>query len=629
MTHLLLLRLGPVQDFIAQARRTRDLWLGSFLLSEVSRAAARALVRGGADLIFPALDRADPARLEPRHRPVDDGGNPAESIANQILALAHGDPAAAARAARDEAEEELRRRWELVRHKYGDLLEPAALAAAREQIDTLLEFHAAWAPCAGGDDYASARKAVEAALAARKTLYAFGPWSEQQRGVHKSSLDGARETILRGGPGARAGRGWKELRIGLREELDAVGLLKRAGGEPEQFVPVPTVGLAAWIEHASQVAPGALRELREACAQRPLTRVRRGDLAWLAGFPFDAQIVLPYRWWPYLKEQAQADGGPLDSRAARDEAQAFGERYVRPLLRCVAEPHPFVACLVADGDRMGELLNALAAHGPERHRAVSRALSRFAADARQIVERDHRGVLVYAGGDDVLAFVTLPDALACAGSLRRAFAQSIDLALDGLQGCEGIKRPTLSVGLGVGHVLESLARLLDLGRDAERLAKGDELPELALRRDALAIIVEKRGGQRLSARAPWGQGLKGQLVEDQANLAAGRLPLGKVYELAAMLRRLPDPGRAPEPAFASLLHHEACRILARAAAGTPLARTPSLTPAGVALRLRPDDYPASVAACRDWAERVQIAAFFAAATPRSNAERAPYTRELR
>ena len=58
--HLLLVTLGPVQDFIAQARRTRDLWYGSHMLSELGRAAARALVGGDAQLIFPALAKKRP-----------------------------------------------------------------------------------------------------------------------------------------------------------------------------------------------------------------------------------------------------------------------------------------------------------------------------------------------------------------------------------------------------------------------------------------------------------------------------------------------------------------------------------------------------------------------------------------
>ena len=52
-TYLILVSIGPVQEFIAQARRTRDLWYGSELLSELSRSVARSLADSGAELIFP------------------------------------------------------------------------------------------------------------------------------------------------------------------------------------------------------------------------------------------------------------------------------------------------------------------------------------------------------------------------------------------------------------------------------------------------------------------------------------------------------------------------------------------------------------------------------------------------
>ena len=50
MTRLLEIAVGPVQDFIAAARRCRDLWYGSHLLSELSKAAALALFDGNATL---------------------------------------------------------------------------------------------------------------------------------------------------------------------------------------------------------------------------------------------------------------------------------------------------------------------------------------------------------------------------------------------------------------------------------------------------------------------------------------------------------------------------------------------------------------------------------------------------
>ena len=54
-TSLLAVSIGPVQDFIAAGRKTRDLWFGSTLLGDVSRAAAEHLAGvDGVELIFPA-----------------------------------------------------------------------------------------------------------------------------------------------------------------------------------------------------------------------------------------------------------------------------------------------------------------------------------------------------------------------------------------------------------------------------------------------------------------------------------------------------------------------------------------------------------------------------------------------
>jgi CRISPR-associated protein Cmr2 len=61
--------LGPVQDFIAAAKRCRDLWFGSWLLSELSKSAAQAVAQypgvGHGALIFPYV--ADPQTPRARH----------------------------------------------------------------------------------------------------------------------------------------------------------------------------------------------------------------------------------------------------------------------------------------------------------------------------------------------------------------------------------------------------------------------------------------------------------------------------------------------------------------------------------------------------------------------------------
>jgi CRISPR/Cas system CMR-associated protein Cmr5 small subunit len=61
---LLQISIGPVQDFISAARRTRDLWFGSYLLSEISKAAAKAVKNGGGRLIFPNLDGMSPKEID-------------------------------------------------------------------------------------------------------------------------------------------------------------------------------------------------------------------------------------------------------------------------------------------------------------------------------------------------------------------------------------------------------------------------------------------------------------------------------------------------------------------------------------------------------------------------------------
>jgi CRISPR-associated protein Cmr2 len=52
MTFLFIATIGPVQPFIASARRTRDLYLGSTLLSELSKAAARKIAEQGDGRVY-------------------------------------------------------------------------------------------------------------------------------------------------------------------------------------------------------------------------------------------------------------------------------------------------------------------------------------------------------------------------------------------------------------------------------------------------------------------------------------------------------------------------------------------------------------------------------------------------
>jgi len=596
-SHLLLVTLGPVQDFIAQARRTRDLWYGSHLLSELSRAAARALVKGGALLVFPALERNDP-ELDPCPKPLRPNDSPPLAIANKLLAeVPEGvDPAHLARTVRHE----IQRFWKEdvaapVKQGCRGLLAHDIDAAWDEQIETFLEFAATWAPAGAG--YESARTAGEQAIAGRKNLRDFTPWKHVRQAVPKSSLDGGRETVL-------ARRKARDARLALRyriadaEQLDAVGLVKRAGGKPDQFVPVVNVALGSWVARATAEAGAEIEALRKACLAAGLSRVQRPDLPVAKDFPFDASILLPSRWKAVFEEQGLTG-----------EAEAWGRENVGPLHRQLGEPYPYVACLAADGDRMGRAIERLGLlGGAGAHRKLSRALARFASDARRLVEQEHRGSLVYAGGDDVLGFLPVPETLACTDALRDAFARALAEACDPLPESE---RPTLSAGIGIGHVMESMGELLALGREAERLAKQgrDGEPD----RNALAVVVDKRSGGRSTWRARWDvwEGGPANRLRADADLLAERLPSRKLYEIARTLRRMPEAADGAPASWSRALAREVRRSLGRIHGG---ADTPS--PEDLGLDLDADAAYARVHGhVRRWVERMLVARTLAMAVP--------------
>jgi len=55
MSKTLQFTLGPVQGFVAQARRTRDFWAGSFLLSYLTGKAMLTVINNDGKIIFPAV----------------------------------------------------------------------------------------------------------------------------------------------------------------------------------------------------------------------------------------------------------------------------------------------------------------------------------------------------------------------------------------------------------------------------------------------------------------------------------------------------------------------------------------------------------------------------------------------
>ncbi len=146
-------------------------------------------------------------------------------------------------------------------------------------------------------------------------------------------------------------------------------------------------------------------------------------------------------------------------------------------------PSPFYALLVMDGDAIGKLLSTAAKAG--RERAVSEALRRFTGTVVGLVEEKYDGALVYAGGDDVKAFLPLTTAIPCAIALHRAYLETMAPVARTLP-----VNPTISAGLVFAHYHVPLSTVI---REAHHLL--DEVAKDGNGRDSIAVSVLKPSGK--------------------------------------------------------------------------------------------------------------------------------------
>ena len=525
---LVTLSLGPVQSLIGAARSTRDLWCGSWLLSEAARAAARILHehRPGC-LIFPCPE-SPASDLEPRDRPED-----AANIANILRAEGVFPNAAAARALCEEAKSAAVARLTALGNSARNEMErmgrPVREEVWRAQIDDILEGFAAWASIPADGEYKSASQRLGDALAARKATRDFRACKPLAvEGLPKSSLDGALETVLPVWP--KADRARRKLRLSDGEQLDALGIMKRLAGDSDRFTAFARIAADSWIERLSSAQQQALRAAYEPLVGLDLTTRTRGNDGIYKALPFDAMLLYAFRMDNALS-QASDDG---ERRALRDLRQCIEwiSREKAPAGGRAGAPIPYAAILKADGDRMGALLSDVGS--ADHARSISRALHGFASDVRGIV-REHRGHAIYAGGDDVLALLPLAGARECAEALARAFADSL-AAIAAEMNVPADERPTLSVGLGVGHVMEPMDALRARAERAERAAKGDatETP-----RNALAVMLGVRSGAEICWRAQWSDVPALRALDRMIGaFRAGALPTRAAYDLRAIDRRL-------------------------------------------------------------------------------------------
>ena len=280
--------------------------------------------------------------------------------------------------------------------------------------------------------------------------------------------------------------------------------------------------------------------------------------------PEDRAPALP-RKLAHLKSSLAAKVPAALDRLREDES---GDSELHQLENAIKDlfghkPDAYYALILFDGDRMGQILSgekedctityldsfhpkvrngfteqaekssAIKEYGkskravsPNRHLAISAALNDFALHVvPQVVESEHRGRVIYAGGDDVLAMLPVAELLSVMPRLRQTYSgvatgdEKLDwgaatgnrhrlLCKDGFalmperNGSRQLLRlmgegATASCGAVVAHHQTPLSSVLRELRQAEQRAKHEG------GRNAFSLTILKRSGGALRFTDQW------------------------------------------------------------------------------------------------------------------------------
>lgn len=466
--YLFIFTIGPVQSFIAEARRTADLYAGSKILSQLSAAAAKKITEPH-ELIFPHPDTLQGKTSAPNKLvavlKIDDGqdaGLAIEAVAND---------------ARKAAEASWQHMASVALFELG-LQDSKFHPLWERQKQNSLEFYWVALPVTG--DYMQTYREANAALDARKRARLFVQSAED--GL-KDSLSGLRQALrTHTEPSVEF---WQKIRLSKPENarrvkkyerLDTIAAIKRFGVESDNYPSVSTIASMDFVHG-----------LEPADKERLIDKINTTNQFYTVndfgrGFPYDGDLLYTSTYQTQRLEASYDTTRIENTRPVVDE--------LRRLHNKMGAPTPYYAILIMDGDSMGKHLSSC--HSKMQHQNISKRLAEFASSMDMLIQQ-HHGCLVYAGGDDVLAFLPLSTVLTAAATINQHFQQYF---ADWQEMGQAFPF-TMSAGIAVVHHMSPLDWALTEARAAERVAKNK------YNRNVIVMRLLKRSGDSRQMGGRW------------------------------------------------------------------------------------------------------------------------------
>lgn len=503
---------SPVQDFVSQARRTRDLWAGSYLLSWLAGQAMQALVcpQQGGKIILPDVD-TDPLFCQicsPETISLEDKAAYLGSLPNRFTASIPEtlDGIACANALNDA--------WQQVVKEVYAVVDTFFTTDQKSLWEGQTEnfWECTWVL---GD--------ATFLLDQRKNLRLQRPRPEKGE---KCTVCGVRQELSgEEFPKRKAIKKWWEklrqdssekkihgLDLKENERLCSICLIKRIfphvspkaiGWQVPEFYPSTNyLSAVDWIIHVLELAKEHEKVKDAAAGLLNTVKAPIVAKAERRTWRHIQKIRELTEQIPELKTFLHVDGAVFFQDAIfQDDLELFDRKEVATALGVLqktiaqitpnfAASSPFYALLLMDGDNMGVLIDD---RSPAERKKISLALSHFTRKVPDIVH-ELNGMLIYAGGDDVFALLPVSTAIECARRCRVAYQYAFQQHAHFISP----EQATISAAVQYVHMNTALGVVV---RDAHRLL--DDIAKDRTGRDALACRVWKRGGPVLTWAQPW------------------------------------------------------------------------------------------------------------------------------
>lgn len=429
---LIIFSIGPVQSFIAAARKVEDLWSGSYILSYLTEEAIKTCYEIAEQNHYPFTLISPYITYELLKNPKMDSSIEVASLPNRFVAEIDAPEEAIVQLA-ETVEQHVKNQFhalcEEALHKVFNtprVNKERLLILKSEQVDNLLEIYWTMEKMTyHHGDYHAARAKLESRLAAVKNDLPF-------------------------------------------QQLNQYGLVCTVCNEREALHD---------IENIERLSVGEMRSSMKSMWEK-------------RGHEFKE---------PRIKDDELLCSVCLAKRYARqyfkqiktNDSFKFFARY--PSIEEIVTPLKYYAVIMFDGDNMGKFFAKDGEKAEERHQQLSKKLSIYSMEVVPNIIEKYNGKLVYAGGDDVLAFLPIDGALNAVKELRQAFANPEKGLGEGA---------SLSGAICIAHIKTPLQYILSELRTLEKKSKEYKNSATGQEKDAYTIATYTNGEIR-SVTLPW------------------------------------------------------------------------------------------------------------------------------